>query len=449
MKAKPMLLLMVVFPLASYATISDFDLNIKDKDRVYHLDNNQLYVDSIEGSYKVDSQKHAIKSEEHLYDAANYYYIPSVTISSQIQQKMDRPGHPSPNTEFSLELSARLKMWSDTVGDQKDAAYYRLLSEKDTYNQRVNEVYSIVHQNLVKIEAARTFLERSKHYKAKMDLLLSRMDVSSKAGILKKSDRVFADVTLKKFDESVLNIQSQVEQYKSLINNLTPNSLYKDGYGLSNAYIKEYIKLTDDLFDFDRVVSRNFKIKSKRNSLMADKYNMEATNENFKVELVTQHNIKENKLSSIKNKDNVATEGYTYDNDGNSYIGVQATFTGINYAGFKNKQSEREKYIQKSIEYDEFLHTTKVELNTLKSQSKLIYERMASVENQINLTTNVIKNQLNEMSVDESSAMDIFRNISSLLDLEINKLTILNELIDLSTKINEFNANIPNEYVIK
>lgn len=422
--------------------------SIKPIEPVYKLNIDNLFLASIQKSYKVNAQLYALKSENKLYDAAKYYYIPTASLTSEIKKKFNRPGHPSPFTEFKLDLAANMKLWSNATGEQKDAAYYSLISSKELYNDLINEIYSNINQNIIKIELARAFLNNAEQYRKRMNILLDKMNISSKSGILKKSDRLFADVSIKKFEESILNVKSQIEQYKNQINNITPENLYDDGYGVSISYIEEAIDLNETMFKIKNVVKHNFGIRSKKAQLESDKYSTEGYSENFIVELVTQHDIKEHAKSNTKNDQNQAIYGYTYDNDGQSYLGLKVSFTGLNYKNYKEKASEYDLYNKKLIELDEAIHQTYVDLNTFNQQYYLIKQRISNVDKQINLTIDVINSMIKEMMVDESNILDIFRNISSLSDLEMNRLNIRNELVDLSIKVKSINSIIPSQYVI-
>lgn len=423
-------------------------IHIKTVTPVYKTNIKTLFNESIEYSYKVNAQVNTIKSEQNLLNSAKYYYIPSASISSELQKKYSRPGHPAPLTDFKIDLSATMKLWSNATSEQKDSAYYSLVSSKETYNELVSSIYNNIEQNLIKIELARAFLSKAEQYRVHMSSLLEQMNVSSQSGILKKSDRLFADVSVKKFEESILNVESLVEQYKSQINNITPADLYRNEYGLSLEYIESAIFLTDDMFQINTVSERNFNILSKRAQLESDKFAAEAYNENFIVQLVTQHGIKENSLSNIKNDENKVPGGYTYDNDGQAYIGLQVSFTGLNYQNAQQKLSEYHLFSTKLIELDEFIHQTYVDLSTYALQYTLIKKRIDNVDKQISLTLGVINSMMNEMRVDESNVLDIFRNISSLSDLEMNRLFVQNELIDLTTKVKSINSKIPSNYVI-
>ncbi|MGR6859186.1 TolC family protein [Aliivibrio salmonicida] len=442
--------LISIFLLVSFNVSSaiELDLRLNIKDPIYTEDINVLFIESIESSYKVNGQKYVIESESHLFNAAKYYYIPSVSVSSQVKQKFDRPGHPSPFTEFTLDLSARMKLWSNTTDEQKDAAYYSLLSSKEKYNENINDIYGRINQNLMKIETSREFLVKSREYRKRMDILLKQMGVSAGSGILKKSDRIFAEVTVKKFDESVLNVLSQIELYKSQIDNITPRRLYKDGYGLSKFYMSSMMHIEPEFFNINNVMNKNFSILSRKSELMSEKKTAQSNNEYFKVELLTVHDIKEHEKSSSKNDQNQAIYGYTYDNNGDSFIGIQFSFTGLDYGNYQSQMSEYELYKKKMIEFDEFIHGINIDLITLKQQYELITQRIENVNNQISLTTDVIKNQMKEMMVDESSVLDIFRNISSLSDLEISQLSTQNELIDTVNRIYVLNSVLPGNYVI-
>lgn len=442
--------LISIFLLLSFnvSAAIELDLRLNIKEPIYTEDINVLFIESIENSYKVNGQKYVIESENHLFNAAKYYYIPSASVSSQVKQKFDRPGHPSPFTEFTLDLSARMKLWSNTTDEQKDAAYYSLLSSKEKYNEYVNDVYGRINQNLMKIETSREFLVKSSEYRKRMDILLKKMEVSAGAGILKKSDRIFAEVTVKKFDESVLNVLSQIELYKSQIDNITPRRLYKDDYGLSKSYMSSMIHIEPAFFNIDNVMAKNFSILSRKSELMSEKKTAQSNNEYFKVELITLHDIKEHEKSSSKNDQNQAVYGYTYDNNGDSFIGIQFSFTGLDYGNYQSQMSEYELYKKKMIEFDEFIHGINIDLITLKQQYALITQRIDSINNQIFLTTDVIKNQMKEMMVDESSVLDIFRNISSLSDLEMSQLSTQNELIDTVNRVYVLNSVLPGNYVI-
>ncbi len=432
------------------ANTSEFydGIHIKRVIPTYSADIERLFIGSIENAYKVNAQIFAIKSEQKLYNSAKYYYIPTANISSEVQKKFNHPGHPSPFTEFKLNLSATMKVWSDTTGDQKDAAYHRLIASKETYNNIVNGIYFNIKQNIIKIELAREFLNKSEQYRIHMNSLLEQMNVSSQSGLLKKSDRLFADVSIKKFEESILNVESQIEQYKNQINNVTPANLYKNEYGVSPEYIEEAITLGKNLFNIDIVTNRNFNILSKRAQLSSDRFSAEAYNENFNIDIVTMHGITEHDQSNIKDENNKVINGYTYDNDGQAYIGLKMTYTGLNYQNYQQKSSEFDLFNKKVIELDELIHQTYVDLDTQFQQYTLIKKRIENVEKQIKLTLGVINSMMNEMRVDESNILDIFRNISSLSDLEMNRLSIQNELVDLTTKVKSINSIIPSKYVI-
>lgn len=421
---------------------------ISETKREYSLDVNDLFTKSIKNSYKVNAQIYSIKSEQLLYSASNYYYIPTATITSEVQKKFDRPGHKSPFTEFKLDLVASIKLWSNATGELKDSAFYSLLASKETYNDIVNSIYTTVNQNIIKIELAKAFLSKSEKYRLRLNALMDRMDISSQSGILKKSDKLFADVSIKKFEESILNVKSQIENYKSQINNITPVDLYNSEYGVSQEYIENTIALDDNMFKINKVIERNFSVLSKRAQLESDKNAAKAYNENFIVEVVTQLDIKESAFSNIKNDKNEVINGYTFDDDGQSYVGLKMTFSGLNYQSLQQKESEYNLFSRKLIEIDEFIHQLYVDLNTFKQQHLLIEKRLENVENQIDLTIGVINSLMKEMLVDESNVLDIFRNISSLSDLEMNRITIQNELVDITTKVKSINSIIPSAYVI-
>ncbi|MGR6831712.1 hypothetical protein [Aliivibrio wodanis] len=195
-------------------------------------------------------------------------------------------------------------------------------------------------------------------------------------------------------------------------------------------------------------MAKNFSILSRKSELMSEKKTAQSNNEYFKVELITLHDIKEHEKSSSKNDENQAVYGYTYDNNGDSFIGIQFSFTGLDYGNYQSQMSEYELYKKKMIEFDEFIHGINIDLITLKQQYALITQRIDNVNNQIFLTTDVIKNQMKEMMVDESSVLDIFRNISSLSDLEMSQLSTQNELIDTVNRVYVLNSVLPGNYVI-
>lgn len=451
MKIHTTLSFFVIFLSSKLYASPQLDLNLElDIDEpIYTKDINILFTQSIENSYKVLSSKYAIESKEHLFDSARYYYVPTVSVSSQVKQKMDRPGHPSPFTEFTLDLSAKMKIWSNATSENRDSAFYYLKSAKENYNESVSEIFRKINVNLLKIEYSRTFLARSEEYRKRMNVLLNNMDISARSGLLKQSDKIFAEVTVKKFDESILNVLSQIEQYKSEMDNITSQRLYDEGYGLDRDYINSVMTTNPEYFEIENVMKNNFSILSKKSELVAEKKKAEGSNEYFTVELQTVHGIKEHKKSSTKNEDNQATYGYTYDDNGDSYIGIQFSFNGINYGSYKTQMSEFELYKQKMIEFDEFVHGINVEIIALKEQYALVNKRIDNINNQVDLTTDVINSQMNEMSVDESSVLDIFRNVSSLSDLEVNHLMAQNELVDVVNRIYALNSILPQSYVIK
>lgn len=440
--------ILLVFTTVNAINIDSNVISISETDKTYILDINTLFLNSIENSYKVNAQIFSIQSKERLYSSTNYYYLPTATITSEIKKKFNRPGHPSPFTEFKLDLVASMKLWSNTTGEQKKSAYYSLLASKESYNDIVNSIYTSINQNVIKIELARDFLNKAEQYRLKLNSLLEKMHISSQSGILKKSDKLFADVSIKKFEESILNVKSQVESYISQINNITPANLYNSEYGVSKNYIEAAISLDDNMFKINEVTKNNFSILSKRAQLESDKYLVEAYNENFIVEVVTQHDIKEHAKSNIKNDENQVVNGYTYDNDGQSYIGLKVTYSGLNYQSNQKKLSEQLLFSKKLIELDEYIHQVYVDLGTFKQQHILIQKRLSNIDNQIELTIGVINSLMKEMLVDESNILDIFRNISSLSDLEMNRINIQNEIVNLAIKVKSINSIIPRKYVI-
>lgn len=423
-------------------------INITETEETYTLDIDTLFIASIKNSYKINAQIYSVKSEEDLYLATDYYYLPTATITSEVKKKFNRPGHPSPFTEFKIDLIASMKLWSNATAEQKDSAYYRLLASKETYNDIVSSIYTTINQNIIKIQLSREFLNKAEQYRLRMNALLEKMNISSNTGILKKSDKLFADVSVKKFEESILNVESKIESYKSLINNITPSNLYNKEYGVSKTYIENAITLNDSMFKIDEVTQKNFSILSRQAQLKSDKYSAEVYNENFIVEMVTQHDISESALSNIKNEENQVENGYTYDNNGESYIGLKVTFSGLNYTNTQQKSSAYNLFGKKFIELDEYIHQVYVDLKTYKQQYSLVKKRLQNIDTQIELTIKVINSLMKEMLVDESNVLDIFRNISSLSDLEMNRVNIQNELVDLTTKVKSLNSIIPRKYVI-
>ncbi|RZQ08443.1 hypothetical protein D8T50_22675, partial [Vibrio vulnificus] len=218
------------------------------------------------------------------------------------------------------------------------------------------------------------------------------MEKTANVGLIKNSDRVFANVTMKKFEESIININSQIEGYKSEINNLTAKELYNELIGLNSEYIDDFFELGDENFKLETVLNRNFDILSRKAMLESDKNSSKSLNETVTFELVTQHDISENKLSSKKNENNVAENGYTYDNDGESYVGLKLTYTGFDFSTYMSDKSEEHSVTKKMIEMDEKLHQINVDLNTQKLRYSLTLDRLNNIDNQIKLTLELIDN---------------------------------------------------------
>ena len=123
-------------------------------------------------------------------------------------------------------------------------------------------------------------------------------------------------------------------------------------------------------------------------------------------------------------------------------------YTGLDYQSYKAQESENHRYNSQVIELDEYLHQLYVELTTHQTQYKLAKERLTNVNHQLVLTHNVIQSLMQEMLADASSVLDIFRNITTLSDLEISRLSVNCELVDLASKVKSLNAVIPSQYVI-
>ena len=293
--------------------------------RLFILRISVLFTQTLGNAYKINAQAYAINSDILLRNAAEHYYIPSATITGEIQDKFDRPAHPDPYSRLKLDLSAKMKLWSNATGDKLSSAESKLVASKHKFNEIAIEIYTALNANLMKIEYARV-PRKSQQYRQRMDALLDKMNIASKFGIMKRSDRLFADVSIKKFDESVLNVQSQIEQYVSLINTFTPKKLYRPDYGLSKNYLHEALSMSGEMFSINNILQRNFSILNRRADLTAAKYDTLGYNENAILELVTQHGIEEHRLTSTKNADNQAVYGYSYDDDGSAYIGLKFTY---------------------------------------------------------------------------------------------------------------------------
>ncbi|HFQ5353771.1 TPA: hypothetical protein ACGVAX_000921 [Vibrio vulnificus] len=434
----------------SYASFETKWLVSEDDNKKTYIteDVESLFLSTIENSYKINQIREDILSQEYNKVSSDYYFLPKITISSELKQKMDRPGHPSKvMTEFLINLSARIKLWSDTVSYASLSELKKLESRRYDLNNAIVENYSVVNKNLVKIEISRSFLDKSFVYKEKMQELMSKMEKTANVGLIKNSDRVFANVTMKKFEESIININSQIEGYKSEINNLTAKELYNELIGLNSEYIDDFFELGDENFKLETVLNRNFDILSRKAMLESDKNSSKSLNETVTFELVTQHDISENKLSSKKNENNVAENGYTYDNDGESYVGLKLTYTGFDFSTYMSDKSEEHSVTKKMIEMDEKLHQINVDLNTQKLRYSLTLDRLNNIDNQIKLTLELIDNLIKEISIDESNVLDLFRNISSLSDLEMNRLSIRNELTDIVSSVRQINSMIPSQYV--
>ena len=351
--------------------------------------------------------------------------------------------NPTRADELNLELNASMKLWSDNVGDLRDSSYYSLVVEKENYNEIVNSIYSTIIANVLKIELSRSFLDNAEQYRARMNKLIQRMNKAVSSGLLKKSDRLFADISIKKFEDSVLNVKSQIEIFKNTINNITSNEIYNDNYGVSEEYIKQMLEISDDMFSIENVIKNNFNIRSRKAQLLSDKLSAQGTNEDFKAEFITTQKVK----GTIP-VGNSRFASYVFDSSDDSFFGIKLTFTGLNYTSYKQKKSEMELITKQLIELDEFLYQTTINLSVLKEQYRLLLDRVGNIDNQINLTLNVINSLLQEMLVDESNTLDIFRNVSSLSDLEISRLTIQNQIIDLAVQIYALNAAVPDEFII-
>jgi len=202
------------------------------------------------------------------------------------------------------------------------------------------------------------------------------------------------------------------------------------------------------MFNIHWVLQNNFDVRAKKAELLADRATAKGINENFTVELVSQQGIKEHRLTSTKNAQNQAEYGYGFDKDGESFIGFRVVYSGLDFAANQSKQSEYKLYTRKMIELDEYMHQLYVDITAYQEQYQLVTKRLENIDNQITLTNNVIQSMMSELTVDESSALDIFRNVTSLSDLEMNRLTVHNELVDLVMQIKSLNAVIPEHYVL-
>ena len=424
------------------------DMTIKTPNPVYTKDNTQLFSSSIANAYKVNAYQQKIESELALYSAAKKYYVPSASVTQHVKHKFRNPDHPLPYTEYLIDLNASMKLWSDAVGDRENAALYHLESAKHSYNAVVNDIYAIVDANLVKIELAREFLDRAEEYRRKLKQILKQLDISTTSGVLKKSDQLFADVALKKFEDSILLVQSQMLQYQARINNITPLNLYHSDYGISKHEMDLAIVIRDEYFNINRALQHNFEVRARRATLEANKASTKGYRENFTLSLATQHAISEHRLSGSYNAQNDRFYGYTYDRNGESYVGLTLSYTGLDYQSYKAQESENHRYNIKVIELDEYLHQLYVDLNTFQTQYKLAKERLTNVNHQLVLTHNVIQSLMQEMLADASNILDVFRNITTLSELEVSRLSVNCELVDLASKVKSLNAVIPNQYVI-
>ncbi|WP_038225342.1 hypothetical protein, partial [Vibrio sp. ER1A] len=95
-----------------------------------------------------------------------------------------------------------------------------------------------------------------------------------------------------------------------------------------------------------------------------------------------------------------------------------------------------------------FIHQKDVDLQTYKQQYRLLDQRLENIDKQLKLTKNVINSLMKEIMVDEANALDLFRNITSLSDLEMTKLSITNQLADIVNNIKILNSDVPARYVI-
>ncbi|EIO3980554.1 hypothetical protein LQK36_004473, partial [Vibrio vulnificus] len=175
----------------SYASFETKWLVSEDDNKKTYIteDVESLFLSTIENSYKINQIREDILSQEYNKVSSDYYFLPKITISSELKQKMDRPGHPSKvMTEFLINLSARIKLWSDTVSYASLSELKKLESRRYDLNNAIVENYSVVNKNLVKIEISRSFLDKSFIYKEKMQELMSKMEKTANVGLIKNSD---------------------------------------------------------------------------------------------------------------------------------------------------------------------------------------------------------------------------------------------------------------------
>ncbi|MCG9661400.1 TolC family protein, partial [Vibrio mediterranei] len=141
------LIIMTTYSSFSFSFDIENILNIEKEKKEYTKDIDALVIGSVNNSYKAAEIKAEIQSKEQILLKDEYYFVPKVTLTSEIKEKMDRPGHPDPEADFNINLSATMKLWSDTVSDENRAAYQDLESSINKYNSVVSNVYRSIANN--------------------------------------------------------------------------------------------------------------------------------------------------------------------------------------------------------------------------------------------------------------------------------------------------------------
>ncbi|NUW70137.1 TolC family protein [Vibrio coralliilyticus] len=415
------------------------------ENRVYEYDAKQLLGEVLKVSPDVQAALSRLEASQDEKMAADWYFLPNLTLSNESKFYMPRPGAPERGIEHNLSLSSELRLWGSGLTDELDAAQLDLVAANYQLSSAVISSYYESLKNIEKIEFAHQFLNKSKFYDSKIQQLISLMEKHVDSGLVKKSDLLFASVTTQKFKEKMLGVESKIQEYIKNINTVAGRKVYSPQYGMAIGELDtstlEELRI---LLNEHNIVSTNFELLNSLNSLEAERKRAFAQNEMFELKLVTEQNARFNDQTNIADETSGQVD-YAYDPDNDSYVGLSFTIKGLDFTAHKRKDSATNEVVAKQYEHEKLVSDKLNQLESLSVQLETESRKKVNLEKQISLTYEIVERQFEEIAIEEANISDILRNISSITDLEGLLLTSNNTLIDVKNTIYELKGELPDE----
>lgn len=377
---------------------------------------------ALDVSHEYHALTREVESKEILLNKEERYYYPDATLNSETTEYW---GNPTPDATETQDfvLTLHSKLYGSSVKDKIAASQMTLDAGQIGLTAQEVSIYYTVLKYLTKIELTRQYQSFSEALRKDIEVYYLKQVNSTDAGVATQSDAMQAKLAVAEFDDTVYSVISNIEQYFNQLVEETgidinlDDPAIQDRIGIDYERIEPLLAKDVTLVTTDELLKNNAELQQAQKNLNSTLYNARSTRERLTVDVTSESHMLTNGDSGT----------HTYGDTDESFVQLNIELDIFNHASQSDEDAAYKLYEAEKFRFDMQFKQTLDKFNTsVTIYNQQLTQRQKTAE-QVDILTELIENQKEEIYTDQVTYKDIVESISK---LNKAKQTLLN--IDLS-----------------